>query len=304
MTTTLKAPTKKPSWLKVPLPSGRKYQWLKEKRSSLKLATVCEEALCPNIGECWSSGTATFMLMGDTCTRGCRFCAIKTSKKPPPLDPLEPINLAQTLEQMKLDYAVLTTVDRDDLIDQGSLHIKKCVEEISLHNPELLIEVLIPDFRGEEALVENVCQARPAVIAHNIETVERLTKRVRDRRAGYRQSLNVLQYVKTKHPEIFTKSSIMLGWGESEAEVLAAFSDLRAVDVDFLTIGQYLRPKLSLLQVDEYVRPEKFKFYEQKALEYGFKYVASGPLVRSSYKAGEYFLRSIIMKSAGKLTNS
>lgn len=292
MITTAKLP--KPPWLKVKLPGGAKYNFIKSKSEKLNLATVCQEARCPNIGECWSSGTATFMIMGDVCTRGCRFCSVKTAKRPASLDNAEPKNLAKTLAELDLNYVVITTVDRDDLADQGADHISKCIHSTQHLNPDLLIEVLIPDFRGNHQLLEKVCQAKPAVIAHNIETVDRLTKKVRDRRAGYWQSIKVLEYVKLTHPGIYTKSSIMLGLGESSLEVIQAMEDLRKVKVDFLTLGQYLKPRAGLLDVVEYIHPDKFDFYKTQGLKMGFKYVASGPLVRSSYRAGEFFISSII----------
>ena len=290
----MKALARKPSWLKVAIPSGEKYHFIKQKRKSLNLATVCEEARCPNIGECWSSGTATFMVMGDSCTRGCRFCSVITKKYPEPLDPLEPLKLAETLTQMNLDYVVITTVDRDDLVDQGAQHIRDCIEKVQEFNPDMLVEILMPDFRGELGLVDKIIDSRPAVMAHNIETVERLTPRVRDRRATYRQSLRVLEYIKNKNLMHYTKSSIMLGFGESKKEVLQTMNDLRGVGVDFFTLGQYLRPTKHQLEVNEYVLPSVFDFYRDEGLKMGFRYVASGPLVRSSYKAAEFFLRSII----------
>ena len=286
--------TPKPKWLKAVIPSGEKYHFIKNKRTSLKLATVCEEARCPNIGECWASGTATFMVMGDSCTRGCRFCSVMTKKYPDPLDPLEPLKLAETLQELSLDYVVITTVDRDDLEDQGAYHIKACIEKVQELNSAMLIEILMPDFQGRLDLVNKIIQAQPAVYAHNIETVERLTPRVRDRRAGYQQSLDVLDYIKKQNKTNYTKSSIMLGLGESEAEVLQTMRDLRSIDVDFLTLGQYLRPSLHQLKVVEYIHPDVFDFFREEGLRLGFKYVASGPLVRSSYKAAEFFIKSIM----------
>ena len=284
----------KPKWLKAVIPSGEKYHFIKNKRTSLKLATVCEEARCPNIGECWASGTATFMVMGDSCTRGCRFCSVMTKKYPDPLDPLEPLKLAETLQELSLDYVVITTVDRDDLEDQGAYHIKACIEKVQELNSAMLIEILMPDFQGRLDLVNKIIQAQPAVYAHNIETVERLTPRVRDRRAGYQQSLDVLDYIKKQNKTNYTKSSIMLGLGESEAETLQTMRDLRSIDVNFLTLGQYLRPSLHQLKVVEYIHPDTFDFFRKEGLKMGFKYVASGPLVRSSYKAAEFFIQSMI----------
>ncbi|MEC8193814.1 MAG: lipoyl synthase [Myxococcota bacterium] len=281
----------KPPWLKVKAPGGERYTWIKNQARELGLHTVCEEAHCPNIGECWSSGTATFMVMSDICTRGCRFCAVNTKRIGPPLDPDEPAKLSQTIAAMGLDYVVVTSVNRDDLEDQGANHFAECIRAIRANSPQTLIEVLIPDFQGRHDLVQHVIDARPEVIAHNIETVERLTPRVRDRRAGYRQSLDVLQAIKTAEPELATKSSIMVGVGETDDEVIAAMADLRAVGCDFLTIGQYLQPSKKHLNVDAFVTPEQFERYRTLGEGLGFRYVASGPLVRSSYKAGEFFIR-------------
>lgn len=281
----------KPPWLKVKAPGGERYTWIKNQARDLGLHTVCEEAHCPNIGECWSSGTATFMVMSDICTRGCRFCAVNTKRIGPPLDPDEPAKLSQTIAAMGLDYVVVTSVNRDDLEDQGANHFAECIRAIRANSPQTLIEVLIPDFQGRHDLVQHVIDARPEVIAHNIETVERLTPRVRDRRAGYRQSLDVLQAIKTAEPELATKSSIMVGVGETDDEIIAAMADLRAVGCDFLTIGQYLQPSKKHLKVDAFVTPEQFERYRILGEGLGFRYVASGPLVRSSYKAGEFFIR-------------
>jgi lipoic acid synthetase len=289
-------PRTKPPWLKVRLPGSPRYHRIKRRARALSLATVCEEARCPNIGECWGGGTATFMVMGDTCTRGCRFCAVKTLRRPPPLDPEEPRNLAHAIAEMQLDYVVITSVNRDELEDQGADHFAACVRETRAVSPQTLIEVLIPDFRGEVDLVRRVVEARPDVIGHNVETVERLTSVVRDPRAGYRQSLAVLATIKDLDPTRFTKSSLMVGVGETEDEVLQALRDLRAVEVDFLTVGQYLRPSKRHLPVTTYLPPEVFDRVRDLGLEMGFKYVASGPLVRSSYRAGEYFIREYLDK--------
>jgi lipoic acid synthetase len=234
------------------------------------------------------------MVMGDTCTRGCRFCAVKTLKRPAPLDPEEPRHVAVAIAEMQLDYVVLTSVDRDELPDQGAGHFAACVRAIREAAPQTMIEVLIPDFRGEVPLVSKVVEARPEVIAHNVETIERLTPRVRDARATYRQSLAVLTAIKQLDPTRFTKSSLMVGLGETEDEIVAAMRDLRAVDCDFLTIGQYLQPTTWHLDVVEFVHPDVFARYERIGLELGFKYVASGPLVRSSYKAGEFFIEKFV----------
>jgi lipoic acid synthetase len=295
------------------VPHGERFEWIRGQARSLNLHTVCEEARCPNIGECWQGGTATFMLMGDACTRGCRFCSVKTAKNPGALDAGEPVKIAETIRGMGLDYVVLTTVNRDDLPDQGSAHIAETIRRTQLANPRLLIEVLIPDFRGDEACLERVLAARPAVLAHNVETVRRLTPSVRDARAGFEQSLRVLDHAKRAgYPAggvasgigvaqgsgaapaagapLRTKSSLMLGLGETEAEVLEAMEALRGVDVDFLTLGQYLQPDKWNLPVVEYVPPERFKALEQRGLAMGFRYVAAGPLVRSSYRAAEFFI--------------
>ena len=285
---------KKPDWLKVAIPSGEKYHFIKNQRKNLKLATVCEEARCPNIGECWASGTATFMVMGDTCTRGCRFCSVNTKKYPDPLDPLEPLKLAETLAEMDLEYVVITTVDRDDLLDQGAKHIRSCIEKVQELNPNMLIEILMPDFQGKKHLIDEVIYANPAVFAHNIETVEHLTPTVRDKRAGYQQSLSVLEYIKKTNQAYYTKSSIMLGFGETRKEVLQTMQDLRDIGVDFLTLGQYLRPTNHQLKVSQYIPPQEFDFYHEQGLKMGFRYVAAGPLVRSSYKAAEFFITSMI----------
>ncbi len=289
----------KPEWFKIRLPTGermQRYQRIRARARELRLHTVCEEARCPNMGECWGGGTATFMVMGDICTRGCRFCAVNTRRRGAPLDPDEPAKVATAIAELALDYVVITSVDRDDLPDQGAGHFAACIRAVRAASPGTLIEVLIPDFRGDEALVDAVTDAGPDVVAHNVETVARLTDRVRDPRAGYRQSLDVLARVKARDPKRLSKSSLMVGVGERREELLEAMRDLRAVGVDFLTIGQYLRPSDRHLAIEQYVRPEVFEDYERSGLELGFRYVASGPLVRSSYKAGEYFIRDFIRR--------
>ena len=286
----------KPPWLKVKAPGGERYQHIKKRARQLKLATVCEEAQCPNIGECWSGGTATFMVMGEVCTRGCRFCAVQTRRKGVDLDPAEPLNVAQAIAEMELDYVVVTSVDRDDLELQGADHFAACIREINRLNPNTLVEVLIPDFCGRQDLLQLVVEAKPDVIAHNVECVERLTPKVRDPRAGYQQSLDVLKNIKAMSPTMHTKSSIMVGVGETTEEVLATMLDLRAVGCDFLTVGQYLQPNKKLLKVNDFITPETFESYENLGLKMGFTYVASGPLVRSSYKAGEFFIANHLRK--------
>lgn len=282
----------KPDWLKIRPPSTEKFSKIKDVLREHALHTVCEESHCPNMSECWSGGTATFMVMGAICTRGCRFCNVESSGKPLPLDPFEPDNLADAVSKMNLDYVVVTSVDRDDLPDQGSEHFANCIKAIKQKNPDKLVEVLIPDFRGDEECINRIIDAHPDVIAHNVETVERLQSKVRDRRAGYSQSMKVLDYIKRTNPSIFTKSSIIVGFGEKDEEVLKTMRDLRSVGVDFLTVGQYLRPSDWHLEVSEYVSPEKFEFFKTMGEDFGFKYVASGPFVRSSYRAGELFIKS------------
>ena len=281
---------RKPEWLKIRAPGGENYTELKQRARHLKLATVCEEAQCPNIGECWGGGTATFMLMGDTCTRGCRFCAINTAKRPPALDPEEPKHVAEAVSAMGLGYVVLTSVNRDELPDGGAEHLATCLRAIKEASPETLLEMLIPDFMGDENAIRTVTHAPLAVLAHNLETVERLTDSVRDPRASYTQSLDVLEYSKSIAPHLLTKSSIMVGLGETEDEVINTLNDLRERDVDIVTLGQYLRPSSKHLPVLEYVHPASFDRYAEEARRLGFGYVASGPLVRSSYRAGELFI--------------
>ena len=285
---------RKPEWLKVRPPSGDRYRWIKEHRKERHLSTVCEEAHCPNVGECWTKGTATFMVMGSICTRACRFCAVDTMKHPPALDPEEPANLARTVADMQLNYIVLTSVDRDDLPDQGAQHFADCVAAVKQASPSTRVEILFPDFRGEQELIATCVTSGAEVLAHNIETVRRLTPSVRDRRCDYDQSLGVLATVKEVDPDAFSKSSIMVGVGETEAEVVQAMRDLRGVGVDFLTLGQYMRPGARHMAIEEYVPPEQFARYEQIGGELGFLYVASGPLVRSSYRAGEYFIHNLL----------
>ena len=298
MSTTTRLSARKPPWLKVPFPGGERYSWIKNRAANLNLSTVCVEANCPNIGECWNGGTATFMLMGDTCTRGCRFCSVKSAKNPGALDAEEPRKLAETVKNMALKYVVLTTVDRDDLPDQGASHIARCIRSTQRACPEMLIEMLMPDFQGNTELVQQIINASPAVLAHNLETVRRLTPKVRDSRAGYDQSLNVLSYLKQNCPEGYTKSSLMLGVGERRTETLQAMKDLRDVGVDFLTIGQYLQPTKKHLKVKNFVHPDEFDELAKHGDKMGFEYVASGPLVRSSYKAAEFYIERKIRGNA------
>lgn len=286
----------KPEWLKVKAPGGDTFFELKGILRSRKLHTVCEEAKCPNAGECWNGGTATFMLMGDLCTRGCRFCAVKTRKTGSPLDPLEPQKIADAVAEMQLDYVVLTSVDRDDLPDQGASHFASTVRAIKAADARMMIECLIPDFKDRPELIETIVASKPEVLAHNIETTRALTPRVRDPRAGYDQTLSVLKRIKSLDANIYTKSSIMIGLGETAPEVEQAMVDLRNVGVDILTLGQYLQPTHKHLKVHEFVHPDTFEMYRQMGERLGFMYVASGPLVRSSYRAGEFFIKGVLEK--------
>jgi lipoic acid synthetase len=267
---------------------------IKELLGELKLATVCQEARCPNMGECWSGGTATFMLMGEVCTRGCRFCAVKTGNPRGAIDPDEPEKVGYAIAQMGLDYVVITSVDRDDLPDEGSEHFARTVRKIKQEDPKLIVEVLTPDFKGRQEYVAKIVDALPDVFAHNVETVERLQRPVRDPRASYRQSLGVLEYVKQRDASRFTKTSLMLGLGETDEEIRTTLRDLRSIGCDVVTFGQYLQPTSRHLKVENYVEPEKFAEWQREAEGMGFLYVASGPLVRSSYKAGEFFLKGVI----------
>jgi lipoic acid synthetase len=287
----LKSKRRKPPWLKVRPPGAGRYARIKEALRRLGLHTVCEGARCPNLHECWGSGTATLMLLGEVCTRGCRFCAVAKGRPEPP-DPDEPKKVAQAVAEWGLEYVVLTSVSRDDLPDGGADHFAKTVEAIKRGGSASLVEVLIPDFRGDLRALERLVEAGPDVVGHNIETVERLTPLVRDRRAGYRQSLKVLEQAKRLAPSVYTKSALMLGLGETEEEVLATMRDLRAVGVDFLALGQYLQPTERHLPVREYIPPERFQHYARLGEELGFLAVAAGPLVRSSYRAGELFMRA------------
>ncbi len=284
---------RKPSWLRVGVPGGERYGRVRDTLRGLSLHTVCAEAHCPNVAECWGGGTATVMLMGDTCTRGCRFCQVKTAARPPALDPDEPRHVADAIRQLGLDYVVVTSVDRDDLPDGGAAHFAEAIRRLK-EIPGLLVEVLTPDFRGDPEAVRTVGRAAPDVFANNVETVRRLTPAVRDARAGYDQTLGVLARMKQEFPGVVTKSSIMVGLGETEAEVEETMQDLRAVGVEVLTLGQYLRPSAWHLPVVEFVTPERFTDYEARGRAHGFRYVASGPLVRSSYRAGELFMRGML----------
>ncbi|MFD1640296.1 lipoyl synthase [Halohasta litorea] len=288
---------RKPDWLKMRPPSGQRFADIKSTLRDRNLHTVCEEANCPNLGDCWSGrdgpGTATFMLMGDRCSRGCNFCDVETGGMEP-LDPEEPANVAAAVDEIGLDYVVLTSVDRDDLPDQGAGHFAQTIREIKQRDPSILVEVLIPDFQGKPELVRKIIRAEPDVIAHNIETVDRLQWPVRDRRANYEQSLDVLKQV-DRESDIYTKTSLMLGVGEYAHEIYQTLSDLRQVNVDIVTLGQYLQPSRSHLDVFSYVHPDAFETWQAVAEEeLGFLYCASGAMVRSSYKAGELFVDALV----------
>jgi lipoic acid synthetase len=290
--TTPGATVPKPPWLKARAPAGNGYQQVRALVREHRLATVCEEAKCPNIGECWNAGTATLMLMGAVCTRACRFCSVDTGNPHGWLDADEPENAARTVELMGLRYVVLTSVDRDDLADGGAAHYAACVRAIKRRNPSTAVEALTPDFQGVLADVATVVDSGIEVFAQNIETVRRLTHPVRDPRAGYEQTLAVLAHAKRHRPAVLTKSSLMLGLGESADEIDEALADLRAAGVDIVTLGQYLRPTLNHLPVQRYVAPADFDRYRERALARGFLECVAGPLVRSSYRAEQALNRN------------
>lgn len=275
----------KPRWLKAPLASGTAFDAVRSIVREHRLSTVCEEAKCPNIGECWNAGTATIMVMGAVCTRACRFCSVDTGNPRGWLDAEEPENVARSVGLMKLKYVVLTSVDRDDLADGGAAHYAACVSAIKRTNPGTAVEALTPDFQGVLADVEAVLDSGVAVFAQNIETVRRLTHPVRDPRAGYEQTLNVLEHAKRYRPDVLTKTSLMLGLGETDEEIVETMDDLRRIGVDILTLGQYLRPTANHLAVERFVTPIEFERYRSWGLARGFLEVVSGPLVRSSYRA-------------------
>jgi len=275
----------KPSWLRARFPGGEVFQRVRRNVREHGLATVCEESHCPNIGECWNNGTATLMLLGAVCTRACRFCAVDTGNPRGWLDPGEPAQSADSVRLMGLRYVVLTSVDRDDLPDGGAAHFAACVRAIKAANPGTAVETLTPDFRGRLDAVETVVDSGVEVYAQNLETVRRLTHRVRDPRAGYEQTLRVLEHAKHHRSDVLTKTSLMLGLGETDTEIRETLDDLRAAGVDVVTFGQYLRPTANHLPVERYVPPEDFERYRQWGLERGFLEVVSGPLVRSSYRA-------------------
>jgi lipoic acid synthetase len=282
----------KPPWLRAKAPTGNGFDAVRDIVREHRLATVCEEAKCPNIGECWNAGTATIMLMGAVCTRACRFCSVDTGNPHGWLDREEPANAARTVELMKLKYVVLTSVNRDDLPDGGAGHYAACVRAIRARNPGTAVEALTPDFQGVLRDVETVVDSGLQVFAQNVETVRRLTHPVRDPRAGYEQTLAVLAHAKHHNPAVLTKTSLMLGLGESAAEVIHTMDDLRAVGVDLLTLGQYLRPTAHHLAVERFVSPAEFDTLRQAALQRGFVECVAGPLVRSSYRAEQALNRN------------
>jgi len=279
----------KPPWLKARIPSGARYSALRDTVHEHRLATVCEESICPNIGECWNNGTATLMLMGAVCTRSCQFCAVDTGNPQGWLDPDEVRNAAETVALMGLDYVVLTSVDRDDLADGGAGHYAECIRAIRQRSPDTAVEALTPDFRGVHADIAVVVDSGLDVFAQNVETVERLTRKVRDPRAGYGLTLDVLEFAKQHRPDVLTKTSLMLGLGETEAEIVVTLRDLRQRGVDIVTFGQYLQPTRNHLPVERYVTPAEFDAIREIGLEQGFLEVVAGPLVRSSYRADRVF---------------
>lgn len=301
-----KTSLKKPEWLKVRAPGGESYAQIKAKMRELKLATVCEEARCPNLGECWSGGTATIMLLGDVCTRGCRFCAVQSGKPGGVVDEEEPVKVGGLIAQSGLEYVVLTSVNRDDLEDGGSSHFAQTIIEIRKRAPQILTEALVPDFQGDVTAIEKLALSGLDVFAHNVETVRSLTPKVRDRRASYDQTMKVLWAAKKigekfynenkREQKMYTKTSIQLGHGETDDEVLETLKDLRKNLVDIVTFGQYLQPTKKHLTVQAFITPEKFKYWQDVSNEMGFAFAASGPLVRSSYKAGEFFITNMIKK--------
>jgi lipoic acid synthetase len=275
----------KPPWLRAKMPTGKGYSTVNSIVDEHRLSTVCEESMCPNIGECWNAGTATIMVLGSVCTRACRFCAVDTGNPKGWLDPEEPFNTGRAVQLMGLRYVVITSVDRDDLEDGGARHYARCVRAIKKQNPGTAVEALTPDFNGNTDHVEIVVDSGLDVFAQNVETVRRLTHPVRDPRAGYEQTLEVLRHAKRHRPDVLTKTSLMLGLGESDNEIMQTMLDLRAADVDILTLGQYLRPTPNHLAVDRYVTPEEFDQYRREGLDTGFLEVVAGPMVRSSYRA-------------------
>ena len=280
---------RKPEWLKVEKQNSKEYQKVKKITKTHKLSTVCEEAKCPNINECWSHGTATIMLMGSVCTRACKFCSVDTGSPKGWLDRDEPTNTAKSVQLMNLEYVVLTSVDRDDLKDGGAQHYANTITAIKKVDSNIKVEALTPDFSGSTKSIDKILATEVDVIAQNVETVERLTKVVRDPRAGYWQTFDFLKYVKDKKPNILTKTSIMLGLGETDEEIYQTMKDARNSNIDVITLGQYMQPTRNHLSVERFVTPQKFDEYRKIGLEMGFLEVASGPMVRSSYRADKVF---------------
>jgi lipoyl synthase len=287
---------RKPEWIRVGIPSGDNYLKIKKTLLMANLHTVCEEANCPNMAECWGTGTATIMIMGDTCTRSCRFCSV-SSGRPMLLDTEEPRKVAKAVKEWKLRYVVITAVCRDDLDDGGAEHMARTIKEVRTECPQTIVEPLIPDYQGNGDSIRKIIDSQPQVISHNVETVSRLTPKIRDARASYKQTLNVLKMIKIMNQRIYTKSSIMVGLGERDTEIIQAMQDLKKVGVDIVTIGQYLQPTTKHLPVVEYVTPQKFHWYQECAEKMGFSYVVSGPLIRSSYKAGDLFIEKIVCRN-------
>jgi lipoic acid synthetase len=281
---------RKPNWLKVRAPGGESYTRIKHTLRDLELNTVCEEAHCPNVGECWTKGTATVMVLGDTCTRGCRFCAVNTGNPRGVVDPREPEHVARAVARLGLRYVVLTMVDRDDLLDGGAEHVAQTVRALHRAQSGLLVETLVGDFAGRQSDVQRVLAGQPDVFAHNIEVVRRLTPQVRDPRCDYDRSLDVLSWAKQSGASRYVKSSVMVGLGETDGELRETLTDLRRIGVDIVTIGQYLRPTAKHSAVERYCRPEEFDAWREFGEALGFAFVASGPLVRSSYHAAEAFV--------------
>ena len=289
----------KPKWLRAQMPSGKGYSGTRQIVHEHRLSTVCEESMCPNIGECWNAGTATIMVLGSVCTRACRFCAVDTGNPKGWLDPEEPKNSAKAVKLMGLEYVVITSVDRDDLPDGGASHYAACVREIKKRNPDTAVEALTPDFNGVHEHVEIVVDSGLDVFAQNVETVRRLTHPVRDPRAGYEQTLDVLRHAKRHRPDVLTKTSLMLGLGERDSEIMKTMDDLREAGVDILTLGQYLRPTPHHLAVERYVTPDEFAAYRTEGLERGFVEVVAGPMVRSSYRAEQVLQKNNVGLAAG-----
>uniref|UniRef100_A0A7V1EI27 Lipoyl synthase n=1 Tax=candidate division WOR-3 bacterium TaxID=2052148 RepID=A0A7V1EI27_UNCW3 len=280
---------KKPDWLKIKLPYGNEFKDVFETLKSYNLSTVCQEARCPNIAECWAKKSATIMILGKICTRACRFCAVTTGNPKGYIEPDEPKNVAEVIKKFGLKYVVITSVNRDDLEDLGSTHYARTVQAIKQKNPDIKIEVLIPDFNCKDEFLKKIIDARPFIIGHNLETVQRLTPYIRDRRCGYEKSLNVLRLVKEFEPKILTKSGFMLGLGEGEKEIIETLKDLKDAQVDIVTIGQYLQPTRRHISVKRYYTPDEFNKFKKIGEEFGIRYIISGPLVRSSYHASEIF---------------